>query len=44
MNRLNITNKTKYLESLLGRINFVLSVDNSNTEFIKYKTIINELN
>ncbi len=44
MNRLNITNKTKYLESLLGRINFVLSVDNSNIEFIKYKTTINELN
>lgn len=43
MKRLNINNKDKYLQSLLGKINFVLSIDNSNTEFINYKKVISEL-
>lgn len=33
----NTDNKTVYLRKLLGRINYVLSVDSNNAEFIGYK-------
>lgn len=36
-------NKHKYLRSLLGRINFVLSVNPKDSEFIKYKENVLEL-
>lgn len=35
--------KEKYLNQLLGKINFVIQVDNSNKEFIGYKKYILEL-
>ncbi len=34
---------TKYLNSLYGKILYVLSIDNNNQEFIKYKSYIKEL-
>ena len=43
LKRINIKDQNKYLNSLLGRINFVLSVDNNNKDFINYKKVINEL-
>ena len=44
MNYLKITiPKEKYLNQLLGRINFVLQVDNTNKEFIEYKQYILKL-
>ena len=43
LRRIDYNDKTKYLKSLYGRILFVLSVDSSNKEFIKYKEIIKEL-
>lgn len=33
---LNITNKNKYINTLIGRINFVLQVESDNKEFRKY--------
>lgn len=39
LNRLNISNKTKYLNSLLGRINYVIQITN-NKEFLKYKIFL----
>ena len=44
MKRNNVNDKDKYLRSLLGRINFVLSVDPNNKEFIEYKRIIKQKN
>ena len=38
----NTDNETVYLRKLLGRINYVLSVDPNNSEFIGYKTRIKE--
>ena len=35
--------KEKYLNQLLGKINFVIQVDNTNKEFIDYKKYILEL-
>lgn len=40
LNRLNIKNSEKYLNSLLGRILFVLQVDPNNQEFRNYKDIV----
>ena len=40
LNRLNIKDSNKYLNSLLGRILFVLQVDPENNEFIKYKNFV----
>ena len=42
LNKINIIDKQKYIQSLLGRINFVLQVDNKNKEFIEYKKYIKE--
>ena len=44
MKRNKISNINKYLKSLLGRINFVLSVDPNNKEFIEYKRVIKQKN
>ena len=33
---LNITNKNKYINTLIGRINFVLQVESDNKEFREY--------
>ncbi len=33
---LNITNKNKYINTLIGKINFVLQVEIDNKEFRKY--------
>ncbi len=42
---MNIVEKRKTLKSLYGKISFVLSIDSSNKEFIKYKeNIKNEIN
>ena len=43
MKRNNISDKKKYLQSLFGKINFVLSVDPKNKEFIEYQKIIKEI-
>lgn len=40
---LGISNKRKYINSLRGRINFVLQVDPSNNEFKNYRIIINKI-
>lgn len=41
MKKINITiPKEKYLNQLLGRINFVLQIDNTNKEFIEYRKYI----
>lgn len=41
MNYLNLTiSKEKYLNQLLGRINFVLQIDDKNKEFIEYRKYI----
>ena len=40
LNRLNIKNSEKYLNSLLGRILFVVQVDPNNQEFRNYKDIV----
>jgi len=42
LKRINNHDEKKYLESLLGRINFVLSVD-KNKEFLEYKKTIRNL-
>lgn len=39
----NIQDKKKYLQSLYGKILFVLNIDSSNKEFIKYKNIVNKI-
>lgn len=36
--------KEKYIQSLKGKINYVLSIDNTNQEFINYKKYLKELN
>lgn len=41
--RINIEDKKKYLDSLFGRIQFVLCIDSKNKEFIKYKNIIRKI-
>ena len=44
MNHLKISiSKEKYLNQLLGKINFVLQIDNNNQEFIDYKKYILKL-
>lgn len=42
LKRLNIQDKDKYLNSLYGKISYVLQIDNDNKEFMSYKTIIKE--
>lgn len=34
---------TKYLDSLYGKILYILSIDSTNKEFIKYKELVNHL-
>lgn len=44
LNYKNITiSKHKYLNQLLGKINFVLQIDNKNNQFIEYKSYILKL-
>ena len=43
LNRLNITCKEKYINSLKGRINYCLSIDKDNKEFKNYLIRINNL-
>lgn len=38
----NTYNETVYLRKLLGRVNYVLSVDSNNAEFLRYKGLIEE--
>lgn len=40
MNRINVVDKSKYINSLMGRINYVLQIDSNNKEFIEYREII----
>ena len=40
LKKCNIINKNKYLNSLYGRINYILMVDSNNKEFQKYKEYI----
>ena len=42
LKRLNIQDKDKYLNSLNGKISYVLQIDNDNKEFMSYKKIIKE--
>ena len=42
LNRLNISNKTKYLNNLLGRINYVFDVTNDKI-FLKYRDYLKEI-
>ena len=35
--------KTKYLNSLYGKINYILQINENDKEFIEYKTYINKL-
>ena len=42
LKKLNIQDKDKYLNSLYGKISYVLQIDNDNKEFMSYKTIIKE--
>ncbi len=44
LEKLNIKDKTKYLNSLKGKINYVLNIDPHNKEFISYKDYLKELN
>ena len=41
--RINIEDKKKYLDSLFGRIQFVLCVDSRSKEFIKYRNTIRDI-
>ena len=41
LDKLNISNKTKYLDSLLGRINYVIQITD-NKEFITYKNFLKD--
>ncbi len=43
MKRNNINDKNKYLNSLYGKINYVLQINNEDKEFVKYKEIVSEL-
>ena len=44
LKKINFQDSTsKYLNSLYGRINYVLSIDSNNQEFIKYKNYLKEL-
>lgn len=43
MKRNNIKDKNKYLNSLYGKINYVLQINNEDKEFVKYKEIVSEL-
>ena len=40
MKKLNIKNKRKYINSLYGRILYVLQINKDDIEFIKYRDII----
>lgn len=42
LKRLNIQDKDKYLNSLYGKISYVLQINNQDKEFITYKKIIRE--
>ena len=44
LNKINVTDKEKYIKSLYGKILFVLSVDPKNKEFVKYKKTIGKCN
>ncbi len=43
LKRLNISDSNKYLNSLLGKILYVLQINKDDKEFIKYKEIISKL-
>ena len=43
LKRLNITNKGKYLNSLLGRINYSLMINQDDKELTRYQKIIREI-
>lgn len=44
LNKINYQESpSKYINSLYGKINYVLSIDNNNQEFIKYKNYLKEL-
>ena len=43
LSKLGVDNKNKYINSLKGRINFVLQIDKDNKEFIDYKKIVSNL-
>jgi len=38
-----IEKQEKYLNRLLGKINFVLNIDNNNKEFIQYRQYISKI-
>lgn len=41
--KLKILNKKEYLNKLLGKINFVLQIENNNKEFMNYKLFLNNI-
>ena len=43
LKKINIKDKNKYLNSLYGRISYVLQINNNNKEFLSYKKIIKKL-
>ena len=43
MSKINKKEKPKYINKLYEQILFVLQIDNNNTEFLEYKTFINNL-
>lgn len=43
LNKINITDKNKYLNSLYGKILYVLQINSDDKEFIEYKNIINSV-
>lgn len=43
LNKINITDKNKYLNSLYGKILYVLQINSDDKEFIEYKNIINNV-
>ena len=43
INRCNILDTNKYINSLYGKINYVLEINNNDQEFIKYKEIISKI-
>ncbi len=43
LNKINITDKKKYLNSLYGKILYVLQINSDDKEFIEYKRIISEI-
>ena len=43
LKKININDKNKYLNSLYGRILYVLQINKNDKEFISYKKIINKI-